>query len=54
VEGAQSFPRRAASPELHAAFLHDLHDVRVRLQVVDEGRWKKGHIGVGELLIFNC
>ena len=39
VKGTQAFPLRAASLERHA-FLDDLDDVRVGLQVIDEACWK--------------
>jgi hypothetical protein len=40
MEWTQPFPRGSAAPQRHA-LLHDLHDIGVRFQVVDERGWEE-------------
>ena len=43
VKGTQAFPCRATSSKLHTTLLHNLHDVRMGLEVVDEAGGEKSH-----------
>src|SRR4029079_2147261 len=43
VKRTESFPFRPASLHRHA-FLNDLHDVGVRLQIINKRRWKQSHV----------